>query len=121
MSWLASRTNVSVKADVKQRDVEAARCWGPYRAHPDGSRCPPPDQEPCRSDPKSCGDCDPCFQAPPPDYSAGDLRALPEGDGLLLRSLPPQQLTHTRMMTLLRWWQWGVDSPLTPDGMSVWF
>jgi len=47
------------------------------RAHPDGSRCPPPDQEPCLSDPKSCGDCDPCFQAPPPEDSDGDLRALP--------------------------------------------
>jgi Niemann-Pick C1 protein len=37
------------------------------RAHPDGSRCPPPDQEPCKSKPDACTDCDPCFQPSPPD------------------------------------------------------
>jgi hypothetical protein len=47
------------------------------RAHPDGSRCPPPDQEPCKSKPDACTDCDPCFQPSPPDEDSGSGGDVP--------------------------------------------
>jgi hypothetical protein len=49
------------------------------RAHPDGSRCPPPDQEPCKSSPDACTDCDPCFQPSPPDDDDDSGSGKPAG------------------------------------------